>query len=142
MTAINAPSGNSATTWRSPLSTRSSKSPIGRPAEPQSIRQPMTLRLAHPLLHGDRGPSSQRAVQLELVHQAPGAEEAHAQALTGGVPGAHGKVRVLDARSFIDRHDHQSTPAIELDRAQDHLAMLGVFDDVARDFRDGGGNEV
>src|SRR5947207_6019934 len=126
MTAINAPSGNSATTCRSPLSSPSSKSPIGRPAEPQSIRQPMTLRLAHPLLHGDRGPSSHRAVQFELVHQALGAGEAHTQALTGGVPGTHGHVRVLDAWSSIDGDDHQSTTAIELDRAQNHLAMLRV----------------
>src|SRR3989442_6702607 len=96
---------------------------------------------APPLLHGDRRALSHDGDDLELVHQAFRARQAGAHALRGRVPILHRALDVRNARAFVAGNDPDALAIAVLFEAEEDLALLGVHQDVARDFGNGGGND-
>src|SRR5438876_4403223 len=141
-TASNTPSMVGWIRCRSPEATSPGD---GRLATPQVIKGvEMTLSsciATHPFFHGDGRADTDFGNDVEIVHQQFRSGQAHAQPSARGVAILHGLRDIWDTRPPVARDDAQAVPVAVVRRLENDFPTLGVLDDVARDFGNGGGDE-
>src|SRR5690606_9596780 len=111
------------------------------PAPPTRVASallPRPGRPGHPGRHPDRRPGAGSALHGEVVHQAPGPAQPHAEPVTRGVAVAERPVEVRDARPLVDEGQPQPGHPRRTDRGDLHPAAAAVHQGVAGQLTGGG----
>src|SRR5439155_15543167 len=140
-TASSTPWSSGLTRCRSPETAWPSS---GRAATPQSINggwSAASLTSAQPFLHGDCGSFANLGIDVKLIHQPFGAGQADSQSLAGGIAVLHGQRHVRNTRAVVPSDQGDAVAVALLDGRQNNLSGLGMVDDVAGHFGDGGGDQ-
>src|SRR5262249_15634467 len=74
-------------------------------------------------------------------HESTRARQADAESLTGRISITHDRGDVGDTWALVYRHDFDAAPLVVVDERNGDVALLGVLDDVARDFGYGRGDD-
>src|ERR1043166_2146247 len=96
---------------------------------------------AQPLLHRDGRSDADLGLDVEFIHQPFCSRQPDAQAFAGRKAVLHGLRDVRDPGAVIAGDDAQAMSGAVIFAAENDFPALGVFDYVARNLGDGGGDE-